>query len=87
MSFAMLKKRLRNILIYMSNPYPFQIWIAPRNRLYEWFKGRNENQWKSPLGFEPSYAIFLYPDNLKYFWIISFFATALLPFIILFFTK
>ncbi len=74
-----LKETLRNILIYMSNPYPFQIWIAPRNRLYEWFKGRNEKQWKSPLGFEPSYAIFLYPDNLKYFWIISCFTIVFLP--------
>lgn len=83
MSFAMLKKSFRNRLLYLANPYPFQIWIAPRNKFYEWLKGPKVKQPESLPGFEPIYAMFLYPDNLKYFWLSSCFLTALFPFIIL----
>lgn len=70
------------LCLYLFRPYPFQLWIAPRKKK---FFSDAEPKRKSPPGFsfgekaesgeETEYAMYLYPDGIRTYWVIYFMAT------------
>ncbi|MCI5130138.1 MAG: hypothetical protein D3904_01145 [Candidatus Electrothrix sp. EH2] len=64
---------------YLSRPYPFQLWVAPRNRLQQFFFPGESKGKSSPPGFGDDYALFLYPDNIGIDWIVFFIGIVVIP--------
>ncbi|MCI5217965.1 MAG: hypothetical protein D3914_01920 [Candidatus Electrothrix sp. LOE2] len=71
------KKHGRKCRLFLCRPYPFQLWVAPRNRLSRFFYSAEEKN--SPPGFEKDYALFLYPDSIAIHWIIFFIGIVAVP--------
>jgi hypothetical protein len=77
-----IKKRLHLFCLWLTRPYPFQLWIAPRKKN---FFSDAEPKRKSPPGFsfkgktesgeQTEYAMYLYPDGIRTYWVIYFLAT------------
>ncbi len=72
------KKHSRKYFFSLFRPYPYQLWVAPRNRLSRFFCSAEEKN-VSPPGFENNYALFLYPDNIAIDWIRFFIGIVLIP--------
>jgi hypothetical protein len=75
--------------LWFVRPYPFQLWVAPRHSiLSKWLAEKKDADTRnrhSPPGFvfkdtgedKSDYAMFLYPDKLKFYWWMFFLVTVI----------
>jgi hypothetical protein len=65
--------------LWLTRPYPFQLWAAPRKKKWCFSRPEAEPKRKSPPGFSfgrkdkpVEYAMYLYPDSIHTYWMIYF---------------